>query len=69
MLQKAIEEKKLKNELSGAMIFLKFDVVTRLRSHFLDISSDQYFNTDYGLTAKTLALIDIEAKHFEKSLT
>lgn len=63
LLKKSNEEKlKLKNELSGALISIKFDGVTRLRSHFLGISA-QYFNTDEGLTTKTLALIDTEANH------
>ena len=52
LLKSTIEEKKkLENKLSGALVSIKFDGVTRLRSHFLGISA-QYFNADYGLTTK-----------------
>ena len=68
LLKRADEEKKkLKDEISGMLISIKFDGVTRLRSHFLGISA-QYFNTDYGMTSKTLALIDTEANHTSANL-
>ena len=68
LLERTIKKKKkLKNELSGALVSIKFDGLTRLRSHFLGISA-QYFNTDYGLTTKTLTLIDTEANHTGSNL-
>ena len=63
VLKKSEEEKsKLKESLSGALVSMKFDRVTRLRSHFLGISV-QYYDEEHGLTVKTLALVDTEANH------
>ena len=63
VLKQSEEEKsKLKESLSGALISIKYDGVTRLRSQFLGISV-QYYNEERGLTAKTLALVDTEANH------
>ena len=56
------EKSKLKESLSGALVSIKFDVVTILRSHFLGISV-QYYDEEHGLTAKTLALVNTEANH------
>ena len=68
LLKRAIEKKeKLKNKLSGALIFIKFDWVTRLLTYFLCILA-QYFNFDYGLTTKRLALINTEANHTSLNL-
>ena len=56
VLKKSEEEKsKLKESLSGALVSIKFDRVTRLRSHFLGISV-QYYHEEYGLTVKTLTV-------------
>ena len=64
MVLKKTEEKKskLKESLSGALISIKFDGVTRLRSHFLGISV-QYYHEEHGLTIKTLTLVVTEANH------
>ena len=63
VLKKSEEEKsKLKKSLSGALVSIKFDGVTRLRSHFLGISV-QYYDEEHGLTVNTLALFDTEANH------
>ena len=63
VLKKLEQEKsKLKESLSGALVSIKFDGVTRLRSHFLGISV-QYYHEEHGLTVKTLALVDTEANH------
>ena len=68
VLKKSEEEKsKLKESLSGALVFIKFDGVTRLRSHFLGILM-QYYDEEYGLTVKTLSLVDIEANHTSSHL-
>ena len=55
------EKKKLSKHLEGKLFYLKFDGVTRLRSHFLGITI-QYW-TEEGPTIKTLALVDTEAHH------
>ena len=64
MVLKRSEEKrsKLKGSLSKTFVSLKFDGVTRLRSHFLGISA-QFFSEKRGLSVKTLALVDTEANH------
>ena len=68
VLKKSEEEKsKLKESLSGALISIKFDGVTRLRSHFLGISM-QYYHEDHGLTVKTLALVDTKANRTSSHL-
>ena len=68
VLKKSEEEKsKLKESPSGALVSIKFDGVTRLRSHFLGISV-QYYHKEHGLTLKTLALIDTEANHTSSHL-
>ena len=68
VLKKSEEEKsKLKESLSGALVSIKFDGVTRLRSHFLGISV-QYYDKEHGLTVKTLALVDTEANHTSSHL-
>ena len=68
VLKKSEEEKsKLKESLSGALVSIKFDGVTRLRSHFLGISV-QYYHEEHGLTVKTLALVDTEANHTSSHL-
>ena len=54
-------------ELSGALIFIKFDGVTRLRSHFLGISV-QHYDEKHGLPEKTLALVDTEDNHTSSHL-
>ena len=54
-------------KLSGAWISIKFDGVTRLRSHFLGISV-QYYDEEYGLTVKTLALVETETNHTSSHL-
>ena len=51
-----------KESLSGALVSIKFDGVTRLRSYFLGVSM-QYYNEEHGLTVKTLDLVDTEANH------
>ena len=68
VLKQSEEEKsKLKESLSGTLISIKFDGVTRLRSHFLGISV-QYYDEEHGLTVKTLALVDTEANHTSSHL-
>ena len=68
VLKKSEEEKsKLKESLSGALVSIKFDGVTRLRSHFLGISL-QYYDEEHGLTVKTLLLVDTEANHTSSHL-
>ena len=67
LLKRAIEKKKLKNELSGVLVSIKFYRLISLRSHFLGISA-QYFNIDYGLTTKISAPIDIKANHTSSNL-
>ena len=68
VLKKSEEEKsKLKESLSGALVSIKFDGVTRLRSHFLGISV-QYYHEEHGLRVKTLALVDTEANHTSSHL-
>ena len=64
VLKKSEEEKsKFKESLSGALVSIKFDVVTKLRSYFLGISV-QYYDEEHGLTIKTLLnLVDAEANH------
>ena len=63
VLNKSQEEKlKLKESVDGALVSIKFDGVSRLRSHFLGISI-QYYDKHQGLTVKTLALIDTGANH------
>ena len=48
VLKKSEKEKsKLKESLSGALVFIKFDGVTRLRSHFLGISV-QYYDEEHS---------------------
>ena len=60
VLKKSKEEKsKLKESLSGALFSIKFDGVTRLRSHFVGISM-QCYDEEHGLTVKTLALVDTQ---------
>ena len=68
VLKKSEEERsKLKESLSGALISIKFDGVTRLRSRFLGIS-EQYYHEKHGLTVQTLALVDTEANHTSSHL-
>ena len=68
VLKKSEEEKsKLKESLSEALVSIKFDGVTKLRSHFLGISV-QYYHKEHGLTVKTLALVDTEANHTSSHL-
>ena len=63
VLKKSEEVKsKLKESLSGALVSIKFDGVTRLRSRFLGIAV-QYCDEEHGLTIKTLTLVDTEANH------
>ena len=63
VLKRSEEERsKLKGSLSKTFVSLKFDGVTRLRSHFLGISA-QFFSEKRGLSVKTLALVDTEANH------
>ena len=63
VLKRSVEERsKLKGSLSKTFVSLKFDGVTRLRSHFLGISA-QFFSEKRGLSVKTLALVDTEANH------
>ena len=63
VLKRSEEERsKLKGSLSKTFVSLKFDGVTRLRSHFLGISA-QCFSEKRGLSVKTLALVDTEANH------
>ena len=57
----------MKESLSEALVSIKFDGVTRLRSHFLGISV-QYYDEEHGLTVKTLALVDTEANHTNSHL-
>ena len=57
----------MKESLSGALVSITFDGVTRLRSHFLGISV-QYYDEEHGLTVKTLALVDTEANHTSSHL-
>ena len=52
----------MKESLSGALVSIKFDGVTTLRSHFLGISV-QYYDEEHGFTVETLALFDTEANH------
>ena len=61
------EKLNLKESLSEALVSIKFDGVTRLRSHFLGISV-QYHNEEHGLTVKTLALVDTETNHTNSHL-
>ena len=61
------EKSKLKESLSGALVSIKFDGVTRIPSHFLGISM-QYYDEEHGLTVKTLALVDTEANHTRSHL-
>ena len=56
------EKSKLKVSVSKPLVFIKFDGVARLRSHFLGISV-QYYNEEHVLTVKMLALVDTEANH------
>ena len=56
------EKSKLKESLYGALVFIKFDGVIRLRSHFVGISV-QYYDEEHVLTVKTLALVDTEANN------
>ena len=68
LLRRAIEEnKKLKSKLFEALVSIKFDGVTNLRSHFLGILT-QYLNTVYVLTTQILTLIDTEANHISSNL-
>ena len=68
-LKKFEEEKsKLKESLSGALVSIKFDGVTRLRSHISWVFSVQYYDEEHGLTVKTLALVDTEANHTSSHL-
>ena len=62
-----IEKSKLKESLSGALVSIKFDRVTRLQSHFLGISV-QYYDEEHGITIKTLALVDTEANYTSSHL-
>ena len=57
----------MKESLSGALVSIKFDGVTRLRSHFLGISV-QYYDKEHDLTVKTLALADTEANNTSSHL-
>ena len=68
ILKKFEEEKsKLEESLSGALVSIKFDRVTRLQSNFLSIT-EQYYNEEYNLTAKTLTLVNTEANHSDSHL-
>ena len=64
---RSMEKSKFKESLSGALVSIKFDGVTRLQSHFLGISV-QYYDEEHGLTVKTLALVDTEANHTSSDL-
>ena len=66
ILNKANQEKELlSKELEGKFFCLKFDGVTRLRSHFLGVTI-QYWSD--GLKVKTLALVDTKAHHDSQHL-
>ena len=68
VLKKSEEEKsKLKESVSGALVSVKFDGVTRLRSHFLGISV-QYYQEEHGLIVKTLVFVDTEVNHTSSHL-
>ena len=57
----------MKESLSGTLVSIKFDGVTRSRSHFLGISV-QYDDEKHGLTVKMLVLVDTEANHTSSHL-
>ena len=60
VLKKFEEEKsKFKGSLSGDLVSIKFDGVTRLRSYFLGISV-QYYDEEHGVTIR-----DVEAVIFQ----
>ena len=66
VLKRSEEKKKLMKEIEGKFFFLKFDGVTRLRSHFLGVTI-QYW-TGKQLAVKTLGLIDTKAHHGSQHL-
>jgi len=55
------ERRKLMKSMQGKLLFLKFDGVSRLRSHFLGISV-QYWEEEEGIVNRTLSLENAEAK-------
>ena len=55
------DKRSLSKELEGKFFSLKFDGVTRLRSHFLGVTI-QYW-TETGLKVKTLTLVETMAHH------
>ena len=68
ILKKYEEEKsKLKESVSGALVFIKFDGVTRFQSHFLGISV-QFYDKEHDLTVKTMASVDTEANYSSSHL-
>ena len=68
LLQKSAEAKKvLQEEIRGKMIYVKFDGVTRLRSHLMGITI-QFFSSEGGIQTRTIALRDTESKNDRASV-
>ena len=58
-----IKKQMLSSAVKHELVFIKFDGVTRLRSHYLGINI-QYFDKENGnTTVKCLELINTDAKH------
>ena len=58
-----IEKQMLSSAMKHELVFIKFDGVTRLRSHYLGINI-QYFDKENGITTvKCLELVNTDAKH------
>ena len=58
-----IEKQMLSSAVKHELVFIKFDDVTRLRSHYLGINI-QYFDKENGITTvKCLELVNTDAKH------
>ena len=61
VIRKAMSERKLlADSLKDKFVFLKFDGVTRLRSHYLGITV-QYYSSE-GPVVKCLALVDTDGR-------
>ena len=63
-----IEKQILSSAMKHELFFIKFDGVTRLRSHYLGINI-QYFDKVNGIaTVKCLALVNTDAKHYSSHM-
>jgi hypothetical protein len=62
------EKERLKEELKGQFLFLKFDCATRIRTNYLGLNFCYFSKTKKVPITSTLAVVDTQSRHSAREL-